>query len=85
MCVCLCCRAYPLPPLGNHQLLTPLPWLLVLSSSSGWSEDSPSLRPSAPTSFGSSPGSLDDSMEGTAAPLSPIVKAGWLDKNPPQG
>ncbi|CAM9603823.1 unnamed protein product [Bubo scandiacus] len=40
---------------------------------SGWSDTS------------SSPGTLGDSMEGTTAPLSPTIKAGWLDKNPPQG
>ncbi|XP_072776239.1 arf-GAP with Rho-GAP domain, ANK repeat and PH domain-containing protein 1 isoform X8 [Taeniopygia guttata] len=47
-----------------------------------------SLHPPAPDAFpGSSPGTLSDSMESTSATslLSPTIKAGWLDKNPPQG
>ncbi|KAM6286483.1 arf-GAP with Rho-GAP domain, ANK repeat and PH domain-containing protein 1 isoform 1-T1 [Spheniscus humboldti] len=53
---------------------------------SGWSDNGPSPRPPAPAFSGSSPGTLGDGMEGTAtAPLSPTIKAGWLDKNPPQG
>ncbi|XP_076220005.1 arf-GAP with Rho-GAP domain, ANK repeat and PH domain-containing protein 1 isoform X3 [Aptenodytes patagonicus] len=53
---------------------------------SGWSDNGPSPRPSAPAFSGSSPGTLGDGMEGTATtPLSPTIKAGWLDKNPPQG
>ncbi|KAM6212419.1 arf-GAP with Rho-GAP domain, ANK repeat and PH domain-containing protein 1 isoform 2-T2 [Sarcoramphus papa] len=52
---------------------------------SGWSDNDPSLHPPAPAFSGSSPGTLGDGMEGTAAPLSPTIKAGWLDKNPPQG
>uniref|UniRef100_A0A8C3CRQ6 ArfGAP with RhoGAP domain, ankyrin repeat and PH domain 1 n=1 Tax=Cairina moschata TaxID=8855 RepID=A0A8C3CRQ6_CAIMO len=40
----------------------------------GWSDDGPS------------PGALGDGMERSAAPqLSPTIRAGWLDKNPPQG
>ncbi|KAM9263260.1 LOW QUALITY PROTEIN: arf-GAP with Rho-GAP domain, ANK repeat and PH domain-containing protein 1 [Cariama cristata] len=57
------------------------------SSGSDWSDNGPSLRPPAPTVPSSSPGAFGDGMEGTAAaaPLSPTIKAGWLDKNPPQG
>ncbi|XP_068540233.1 arf-GAP with Rho-GAP domain, ANK repeat and PH domain-containing protein 1 isoform X1 [Anas acuta] len=40
----------------------------------GWSDDGPS------------PGVLGDGMERSATPqLSPTIRAGWLDKNPPQG
>ncbi|KAI6079240.1 Arf-GAP with Rho-GAP domain, ANK repeat and PH domain-containing protein 1 isoform X2 [Aix galericulata] len=40
----------------------------------GWSDDGPS------------PSALGDLMERSAAPqLSPTIRAGWLDKNPPQG
>ncbi|XP_017691519.1 PREDICTED: arf-GAP with Rho-GAP domain, ANK repeat and PH domain-containing protein 1 isoform X1 [Lepidothrix coronata] len=56
--------------------------------SSSWSDRDPSPRPPAPDAFpGGSPGTLSDSMEGTGAtaPLSPTIRAGWLDKNPPQG
>ncbi|RMC12006.1 hypothetical protein DUI87_11139 [Hirundo rustica rustica] len=55
---------------------------------SSWSDKDTSLHPPVPDAFsGSSPGTLSDSMEGTSAtsPLSPTIKAGWLDKNPPQG
>ncbi|XP_015500020.1 arf-GAP with Rho-GAP domain, ANK repeat and PH domain-containing protein 1 isoform X5 [Parus major] len=55
---------------------------------SSWSDRDPSLHPSAPDTFpGSSASTLSDSMEGTSAttPLSPTIRAGWLDKNPPQG
>ncbi|XP_064905644.1 arf-GAP with Rho-GAP domain, ANK repeat and PH domain-containing protein 1 isoform X3 [Columba livia] len=40
-----------------------------------------------PAGGGSSCSDTGDSMDGaaTTAPLSPTVKAGWLDKNPPQG
>ncbi|OWK62710.1 Arf-GAP with Rho-GAP domain, ANK repeat and PH domain-containing protein 1 [Lonchura striata] len=58
------------------------------SGGSSWSDRDPSLHPPAPDAFaGSSPGTLSDSMEGTSATslLSPTIKAGWLDKNPPQG
>ncbi|XP_056185472.1 arf-GAP with Rho-GAP domain, ANK repeat and PH domain-containing protein 1 isoform X4 [Falco biarmicus] len=56
------------------------------NGSSVWSDNSPSPHPPAPTFSSSSPGTLSDSMEGTAtAQLSPTIKAGWLDKNPPQG
>ncbi|KAM9247304.1 arf-GAP with Rho-GAP domain, ANK repeat and PH domain-containing protein 1 [Leptosomus discolor] len=56
------------------------------NSGSSWSDNSPSPRLPAPTFSGDSPGTLGDGMEGTAAaPLSPTIKAGWLDKNPPQG
>ncbi|XP_074960130.1 arf-GAP with Rho-GAP domain, ANK repeat and PH domain-containing protein 1 isoform X5 [Phalacrocorax aristotelis] len=53
---------------------------------SGWSDNGPSPRPPAVAFSGGIPGTLADGMEGTAAaPLSPTIKAGWLDKNPPQG
>ncbi|XP_074996558.1 arf-GAP with Rho-GAP domain, ANK repeat and PH domain-containing protein 1 [Calonectris borealis] len=53
---------------------------------SGWSDNGPGPRPPASAVSGSSsPGTLGDGMEGPAAPLSPTIKAGWLDKNPPQG
>ncbi|KAM4789058.1 LOW QUALITY PROTEIN: arf-GAP with Rho-GAP domain, ANK repeat and PH domain-containing protein 1 [Cyanocitta cristata] len=55
---------------------------------SSWSDRDPSLHPPAPACFpGSSLGPLSDSMDGTSAttPLSPTIRAGWLDKNPPQG
>ncbi|XP_064297678.1 arf-GAP with Rho-GAP domain, ANK repeat and PH domain-containing protein 1 isoform X1 [Phalacrocorax carbo] len=53
---------------------------------SGWSDNGPSPRPPAVAFSGGIPGALADGMEGTAAaPLSPTIKAGWLDKNPPQG
>ncbi|XP_052668653.1 arf-GAP with Rho-GAP domain, ANK repeat and PH domain-containing protein 1 isoform X2 [Harpia harpyja] len=55
------------------------------ANGSSWSDNGPSLRLPAPAFSGSSPGTLGDGMEGTAAPLSPTIKAGWLDKNPPQG
>uniref|UniRef100_A0A8D0F6R8 ArfGAP with RhoGAP domain, ankyrin repeat and PH domain 1 n=1 Tax=Strix occidentalis caurina TaxID=311401 RepID=A0A8D0F6R8_STROC len=64
----------PHPPLlWELPALNPLPRPLIPSGGSSWSDT------------GSSPGTLGDSMEGTAAPLSPTIKAGWLDKNPPQG
>ncbi|XP_074428314.1 arf-GAP with Rho-GAP domain, ANK repeat and PH domain-containing protein 1 isoform X2 [Larus michahellis] len=45
---------------------------------SGWSDRDPSPHPPAPPGSGS--------MEGpAAAPPSPPIKEGWLDKNPPQG
>lgn len=77
-----------LPPTpGEPPALNPLPRLLVPSSGSSWSDNGPSPRLPAPAFSGSSPGTLGDGMEGTAAtaPLSPTIKAGWLDKNPPQG
>ncbi|KAM6094430.1 arf-GAP with Rho-GAP domain, ANK repeat and PH domain-containing protein 1 isoform 3-T4 [Chlamydotis macqueenii] len=54
------------------------------NSGSGCSDSGPSPRPLAVP--GGSPGPFGDAMEGAAAaPLSPTIKAGWLDKNPPQG
>ncbi|XP_074392219.1 arf-GAP with Rho-GAP domain, ANK repeat and PH domain-containing protein 1 isoform X1 [Zonotrichia albicollis] len=58
------------------------------SGGSSWSDREPSLHPPAPDAFpGSSPGTLGDSMEDTSATslLSPTIREGWLDKNPPQG
>ncbi|XP_071421216.1 arf-GAP with Rho-GAP domain, ANK repeat and PH domain-containing protein 1 isoform X1 [Pithys albifrons albifrons] len=56
--------------------------------SSSWSDRDPSPRLLAlDTCPGSSPGTLRGSMEDTSAStsLSPTIRAGWLDKNPPQG
>ncbi|KAM6094429.1 arf-GAP with Rho-GAP domain, ANK repeat and PH domain-containing protein 1 isoform 2-T3 [Chlamydotis macqueenii] len=54
------------------------------ANGSGCSDSGPSPRPLAVP--GGSPGPFGDAMEGAAAaPLSPTIKAGWLDKNPPQG
>ncbi|XP_050826627.1 arf-GAP with Rho-GAP domain, ANK repeat and PH domain-containing protein 1 isoform X6 [Serinus canaria] len=58
------------------------------SGGSSWSDRDLSLHPPAPDAFpSSSPGTLSDSMEGTNATslLSPTIREGWLDKNPPQG
>ncbi|XP_029817320.1 arf-GAP with Rho-GAP domain, ANK repeat and PH domain-containing protein 1 [Manacus vitellinus] len=57
---------------------------------SAWEEElaRPVGEMAKPDAFpGGSPGTLGDSMEGTGAtaPLSPTIRAGWLDKNPPQG
>ncbi|XP_053791155.1 arf-GAP with Rho-GAP domain, ANK repeat and PH domain-containing protein 1 isoform X3 [Vidua chalybeata] len=55
---------------------------------SSWSDRDPVLHLPARDAFpGSSPSILSDSMEGTSATslLSPTIRAGWLDKNPPQG
>lgn len=52
----------------------PPAWLPLPSAGRGWSDDGPS------------PGTLGDGMERSATPqLSPTIRAGWLDKNPPQG
>uniref|UniRef100_A0A8C0V8B2 ArfGAP with RhoGAP domain, ankyrin repeat and PH domain 1 n=1 Tax=Cyanistes caeruleus TaxID=156563 RepID=A0A8C0V8B2_CYACU len=77
-----------LSPSWDPPALNPLPRLLIPSGGSSWSDRDLSLHPSAPDTFpGSSPSTLSDSMEGTSAttPLSPTIRAGWLDKNPPQG
>lgn len=77
-----------LSPSRDLPALNPLPRLLIPSGSSSWSDRDPSLHLPATSTFpGSSPGTLSDSMEGTGAtsPLSPTIRAGWLDKNPPQG
>ncbi|XP_058679703.1 arf-GAP with Rho-GAP domain, ANK repeat and PH domain-containing protein 1 isoform X2 [Ammospiza caudacuta] len=58
------------------------------SGGSSWSDREPSLHLPVPDTFpGSSPGTLSDSMEDTSATslLSPTIREGWLDKNPPQG
>lgn len=77
-----------LSPSRDPPALNPLPWLLIPSGASSWSDRDPSLHPSAPDAFpGSSSDTFSDSMEGTnaTASLSPTIRAGWLDKNPPQG
>uniref|UniRef100_A0A8C0ZH44 ArfGAP with RhoGAP domain, ankyrin repeat and PH domain 1 n=1 Tax=Cyanistes caeruleus TaxID=156563 RepID=A0A8C0ZH44_CYACU len=60
-----------LSPSWDPPALNPLPRLLIPSGGSSWSDRDLSLHP----------------MEGTSAttPLSPTIRAGWLDKNPPQG
>uniref|UniRef100_A0A8C3TV63 ArfGAP with RhoGAP domain, ankyrin repeat and PH domain 1 n=1 Tax=Catharus ustulatus TaxID=91951 RepID=A0A8C3TV63_CATUS len=82
----------PSPPVLGEKppadTLNPLPRLLIPSGGSSWSDRDPSLHPSAPDTFpGSSSDTFSDSMEGTSATasLSPTIRAGWLDKNPPQG
>ncbi|KAJ7418480.1 ArfGAP with RhoGAP domain, ankyrin repeat and PH domain 1 [Pitangus sulphuratus] len=58
------------------------------TGSSSWSDRDPNPRPPAPDTFpGGGPGTVSDIMEstGATAPLSPTIRAGWLDKNPPQG
>lgn len=77
-----------LSPSRDLPALNPLPRLLIPSAGSSWSDRDLSLHPPAPDAFpGSSPGTLSDSMESTSATslLPPTIKAGWLDKNPPQG
>lgn len=77
-----------LSPSRDPPALNPLPRLLIPSGGSSWSDRDPSLHPSAPDAFpGSSSDAFSDSMEGTnaTASLSPTIRAGWLDKNPPQG
>uniref|UniRef100_A0A8C3TUF5 ArfGAP with RhoGAP domain, ankyrin repeat and PH domain 1 n=1 Tax=Catharus ustulatus TaxID=91951 RepID=A0A8C3TUF5_CATUS len=77
-----------LSPSRDPPALNPLPRLLIPSGGSSWSDRDPSLHPSAPDTFpGSSSDTFSDSMEGTSATasLSPTIRAGWLDKNPPQG
>lgn len=77
-----------LSPSQDPPALNPLPRLLIPSGGRSWSDRDPSLHLPAPDACpGSSPGTLSDSMEGTSAttPLSPTIRAGWLDKNPPQG
>lgn len=77
-----------LSPSRGSPALNPLPRLLIPSGGSSWSDRDPSLHPPAPDAFpGSSSDTLSDSMEGTSATasLSPTIRAGWLDKNPPQG
>ncbi|XP_027744113.1 arf-GAP with Rho-GAP domain, ANK repeat and PH domain-containing protein 1 isoform X2 [Empidonax traillii] len=58
------------------------------NGSSSWSDRDPNPRLPSPDAFpGSSPSTVCDSMEstGATAPLSPTIRVGWLDKNPPQG
>lgn len=77
-----------LSPSRDPPALNPLPRLLIPSGGSSWSDRDPSLHPPAPACFpGSSLGPLSDSMDCTSATtsLSPTIRAGWLDKNPPQG
>ncbi|KAF2976409.1 hypothetical protein EK904_005552 [Melospiza melodia maxima] len=77
-----------LSPSRDLPALNPLPRLLISSRGSSWSDREPSLHLPVPDTFpGSSPGTLSDSMEDTSATslLSPTIREGWLDKNPPQG
>ncbi|XP_075270561.1 arf-GAP with Rho-GAP domain, ANK repeat and PH domain-containing protein 1 isoform X2 [Opisthocomus hoazin] len=54
-------------------------------ATNSWSDNGSSPRPPAPAFSSSFSGVIGDSMEDTTAPLSPTIKRGWLDKNPPQG